>query len=508
MRSFVYFFWESNFYLLLFLAFYLIFLRNESHFRLNRFFLLLSMLISLLIPLIPLNNNSALELTGPVAMNAQSYWLPQVIVSAGKKTSSYLDWLTTTDLWTFLAAVYFIGLTTFFSIFIIQLAKLIKLILWKDTYRWNNCLVTESIEENYIFSFFNFIFIGNASYLLPSEKQKILEHEKVHVSQLHTLDLIFSNIIAIIFWFNPLIRIYKKKLIQQHEFEADSRAVEDNEVNDYCNLLARIALQSAGYPLANHFNNSLTIKRISIMQTNKKKIKSWKIAALIAFFPGVLFIASCQKQAMDEAEIKSSNSKETKEVFTVVEKLPEFPGGMEQWTKYATGNIAFPAKSRENGIEGIVYVSFEIDEKGNVTHPKIVKGLDPDCDKEALRVISQSPKWIPGEQKGVAVKASFTMPVKFTQSKDGKTKVTAKTNPLNHKFSVSFNKSSSNGKTIIEGTVLDKMGRPLEGAVIVQMGTTIGILTNKNGTFTIKPNSTLGELSISHVGYETKIIQF
>jgi TonB family protein len=103
--------------------------------------------------------------------------------------------------------------------------------------------------------------------------------------------------LGIVFWFNPVIRIYKKIFVQLHEFEADARAAEKHDVDEYCSLLAKVALHSANYKLANHFSNSLTLKRIEMMRTLKQKIKSWKVIAVAMVIPVVFFVVSCQDQA-------------------------------------------------------------------------------------------------------------------------------------------------------------------------------------------------------------------
>jgi TonB family protein len=368
----------------------------------------------------------------------------------------------------------------------------------------------ESKDSYKIFSFFNFIFIGKRIDLTPEEKAKVMEHEKVHADHLHSIDLILSDLLIIFFWFNPLIRIYKKKLIQQHEFEADSRAVENSEVNDYCNLLARVALISAGFSLANHFNNSLTIKRITMMQNVKKKINTWKIAGLIIIFPAVAFIAACQKDALNETDKSKSNIPASKEeIYTVVEKLAEFPGGNAKLGEFLGNNLKYPEESVKNGVEGIVYVSFTIDKEGAVHDPVIMKGISKECDAEALRVISLSPKWIPAEQQGKRVNQKMTLPIKFVMSQV-KTPQTSSGNVqhLAKPITIETSQYVVNGKPRITGTVFNEARSPIEGATIVQMGTTLGTSTDKNGNFTIDPISSIGELSVSHVNYTIAKLPF
>lgn len=101
-------------------------------------------------------------------------------------------------------------------------------------------------------------------------------------------------------------------------------------------------------------------------------------------------------------------------VFEVVEKMPEFPnGGMPGLMKYLSDNIRYSEAAKVAGIQGRVTVVFVVDKDGSITNVKILRGVDAELDKEAIRVISAMPKWIPGMQKGKAVKVRYTVPVMF-----------------------------------------------------------------------------------------------
>lgn len=101
-------------------------------------------------------------------------------------------------------------------------------------------------------------------------------------------------------------------------------------------------------------------------------------------------------------------------VFEVVEKMPEFPnGGMPGLMKYLSDNIRYPEAAKVAGIQGRVTVQFVVDKDGSITNVETLRGVDAELDKEAIRVISSMPKWIPGMQKGKAVKVRYTVPVMF-----------------------------------------------------------------------------------------------
>lgn len=101
------------------------------------------------------------------------------------------------------------------------------------------------------------------------------------------------------------------------------------------------------------------------------------------------------------------------EIFMIVEEMPEFPGGQEALQKYLVENIRYPVIAEENGIQGRVFVSFVINQKGEVTNATVMRGVDSHLDREALRVIQAMPKWKPGKQRNSPVRVSCVVPVNF-----------------------------------------------------------------------------------------------
>ena len=112
----------------------------------------------------------------------------------------------------------------------------------------------------------------------------------------------------------------------------------------------------------------------------------------------------------------SSVGQETKksgDVYFQAEEMPVFPGGESAFRNYIVENVKYPDEAKKAGISGKVFVSFIIDEKGNVTDVKVLKSVNPLLDKESVRVISGMPAWQPGKEKGKAVKVQYTVPVQF-----------------------------------------------------------------------------------------------
>ena len=101
------------------------------------------------------------------------------------------------------------------------------------------------------------------------------------------------------------------------------------------------------------------------------------------------------------------------EVFQVVEKMPQFPGGMGELMNYLTKTVKYPKAAMRDSIQGRVIVQFVISKTGKVTNPSIMRSVSPELDAEAVRVVNSMPLWTPGEQKGVPVNVKFTLPIQF-----------------------------------------------------------------------------------------------
>lgn len=110
------------------------------------------------------------------------------------------------------------------------------------------------------------------------------------------------------------------------------------------------------------------------------------------------------------------------EIFTIVEQMPEFPGGpaeMMKWIIAKIDSIGIPQKEQEAEISGVSYVSFVIGKDGNVSDPKILRGVSggPGYDEVALKIVNSMPKWTPGKQNGKNVAVQYNVPIKFTAKK-------------------------------------------------------------------------------------------
>ncbi|MDR0750763.1 MAG: TonB family protein [Tannerellaceae bacterium] len=120
-----------------------------------------------------------------------------------------------------------------------------------------------------------------------------------------------------------------------------------------------------------------------------------------------------QVQTYVAPAVVEEEEESSQQIFTVVEEMPQFPGGDGELLSFLGRSIKYPVIAQENGIQGRVTCSFVVNRDGSVVDAEILRGVDPSLDKEALRVINTMPKWIPGKQRGKPVRVKYTVPVTF-----------------------------------------------------------------------------------------------
>lgn len=130
---------------------------------------------------------------------------------------------------------------------------------------------------------------------------------------------------------------------------------------------------------------------------------------LLTFVGSISFAQEIEK----EKSLTIEEEKIDTDVFVLVEQMPEFPGGQDSLYKFIGATILYPKEAKENSIEGKVYVNFTIEKDGSINEVKVIKGVHPLLDEEAVRVVESFPKWKPGKHKGKKVRVSFNIPLNF-----------------------------------------------------------------------------------------------
>ncbi|WP_397364599.1 M56 family metallopeptidase [Olleya sp. R77988] len=283
---------------LLFLVVYDLFLKKETFFNYNRLYLLITSVLSFIIPFIKIDSFNK------VVSNNFSVSLPEVFI--GDFNQKIIESNGLNDAPNTIATIFSISslcilVSTFALLFFIyKLYKIVKLIYKNEKTKADAITIVHLKNTNSAFSFFNFIFLGNT--LTQTEKNSIIAHERIHVQQKHTLDLLWFEVLKIIFWFNPLVYLYQNRISLLHEFIADQNAVKTNKSEYYKQLLQQVFNVKNCSFINPFFKQSLIKKRIIMLQkSSSKQVNLIKYLLIIPMVFGMLVFASCV----------DSNSKQT-----------------------------------------------------------------------------------------------------------------------------------------------------------------------------------------------------
>jgi TonB family protein len=130
-------------------------------------------------------------------------------------------------------------------------------------------------------------------------------------------------------------------------------------------------------------------------------------------FPGYNY-TKITKEKCSREKAKNYFDVNNNEIKSIYVKMPEYPGGEEALVRFLGTNIVYPMSAKTSGIQGVVYVSFDVDINGGLSNIQIIKGIGGGCDEEVLRVVKLMPKWKPGSRKGILKRLTLKMPCKFT----------------------------------------------------------------------------------------------
>ena len=451
---------ESGFCLLVFYIFYLALLKRETFYRLNRAFLLFSVAFSILIPLLNISITHRSDMAFiPTVLEAvtvsagQGSFIPSEVPRPGS-----------------LIPVIYLLVAGVLSMRLLLNIRRINM-LNKYGVRQDNLdyrLVVHD-RDHPPFSFFRTIFISE-KYYTDDSLEEIIEHERAHIRQLHSVDILVSEMMIILQWFNPLAWTYKKMIRENHEFLADEAVLNRGFNPDAYQL--RIISQLFGIrsmPAAQYFNQSIIQKRLKMI----KKPKSPSMARLkfLLVIPAALAMFYMFACSSGESEMAAQDVPEASKeslVYAAPDVMAEYPGGTIALRKFIAQTVTYPEVAKNKGVQGKVYIQFIVDEFGKVVPmiesssvpppppppppvdgsknsgedapppppPATIdiegivvvgyrppEGMEVEYTREdiqllvdeAIRVIKLVPeKWIPAKKDGKPVKSAWTIPIQFT----------------------------------------------------------------------------------------------
>ena len=460
METFFVYLVKSSVCILFYELFYRLFLRGETFHRLNRIVLLVSLILSLLLPLFDVSEwfatagqNRALPLTELTVS------LQELVVEQKTAALSDHNGMTVSVV---LFGIYLTGVVLLLlkNLFVfVYLNRLLKRCRREQTadgqvyyrypdqigpFSWLGRVVLSSADDGTLTSC-------------------ILAHERAHVQLGHSLDLVLVELFLCFQWFNPAAWWLKKDLRLVHEYEADRYVLSSGfDACTYQLLLIRKSVGPKLYNMVHSFNNYSLKKRITMMM--KRKSKFWTQAKSLYVLPlggFVLSLFACtdgKKPSVQESQpmeaqpveaqsakpqevavkeqprdsvapfqeeknqrvatttpvkepVKKSSGKDAHE--NLEDQDPSFPGGDAACMEWLRDNIKYPKEAIEKGIKGIVPVVFVVTKEGKITNVEVVRSPDPLLTEEALRVVRSMPDWIPGKRNGQNVDLQFALPVMF-----------------------------------------------------------------------------------------------
>jgi TonB family protein len=402
MISFVNYLLESGISLSLFALVYFLFLRRETFFNANRWFLLVSVGFSAILPLlyIPVYLSQATVLP-EVTVTPYINLLSSVTVFGAALTSGVEQIVLN---YSVLGYVYLMGVVVFGGIFFLRIYQIIRLITQNRVVPEGKIKLVVLDRELSPFSFLNYVFVSN-NLQNTNGWEKMLEHERQHIQQGHSIDVLILEFIAVVQWFNPFFWMFRRALRENHEFLADQAVLALGTAPSWYKQILINQYVGDQIIIANNFNYSLIKTRIKMMS----KIKSRKIASAKILIGMLLAVCLVVVFACDQKNLVSSRER----VYEQVDQMPEYPGGQSELMKFISSSVRYPKLAMENGIQGKVFVGFVVGRDGSVKDVQIKRGADKLLDAEALRVISSFPKWTPGKEKGKKVAVQYTIPINF-----------------------------------------------------------------------------------------------
>ena len=425
----------------LFAGCYWLFLRKERFYAWNRFFIMASVALSILIPvwIIPVGNASQLipatnEIFSHFVINPNGSEMDELILS-GPSPVSYQS----------------IGLSVYFAVVFLLLGK--KLIYFSRILRLRKRLERFQTPETDVyytdeacapFTFFRSIFWKKDISFDSEEGQYVYRHELAHVRLGHSRDKTFMQLVCCIFWINPFFLLFRHELELVHEFAADNESLGEDNANELSSLLLCTLYPNYYRDFISRFFQSPVKRRIFMITKNKTQKSSMNMLRKMSIIPVTMFaLYAFSIQPADTITSKSSLSEsvmqqdpwtpqnELEELivvvgygqnvtprkdiqvirdsertiapgaisYTEVEQKPVFQEGKDSYFRFMTNHIKYPVIAQENGIVGKIVVSYVIDTNGNVTDVKSPVKIDG-LSMEGERLIKLMPAWKPGSHKG------------------------------------------------------------------------------------------------------------
>ncbi len=389
---------EVSVCLAIFYLIYEVFFSEETFFQRNRYYLLYTSLLSLMLPLLQFDfrndKNQVLTRLNELTVN----------------TKSIEDQI----------SGFSVGYENLLIVLYLSVAFILSARFLYQLYRIKSILNDSKIEylreyklvrtEGKIptSSYMQYLFWDNSLELKQEEAEKILAHEVKHIRDRHTYDLIYIQIYQIFFWFNPIVYLYEKSLKECHEFIADNAVLTEANLKSYNQLIVQSLFKKLNLNLTHNFNQSIIKKRIDM--TLKARTHDWMFAKMLLLLPLLsLLLFAFSNNTNSEDSIAYRNAE------------PEI--GMDEFYKILESEIEYPATINLQQDEKVL-IQFEIQKDGSIENIKLLKGFHESYNRAALEAfitVSGTQHWKPAKVAGETVVQKMSLPIVFKKnSENGK----------------------------------------------------------------------------------------
>ena len=392
MESFAIYLIKVNIALIVLYAFYKLSFSKDTFFRLRRIMLLLICVTSLIYPLIDFSGWTDEYAIGETITTVYNKLLPEVLVTTAVPVATTEVEGTTWQAGTWLWIIYGLGIGMLLLRNLLEVSKIHHSLACSQRYSLKGVPVYQSEDVGEPCSFFHWIFINPMQYS-DKEIDEILIHEQTHVRELHSLDIILVQLVILLCWFNPFSWLIRSEIRMNHEYLADKQVVTSGyDKKSYQYHL--LGIKHTSLAAANFYNNFSVLplkKRIKML--NRKRTHNIMVGKYLMFIPVaalLLLFSNCANKKADKVQSDTEKADtieltaepektaepqvdititETKgdSIYSVVETMPDFPGGQKELLSFLSRNIKYPTKAIENKIQGRVIVQFVVNKDGSIS---------------------------------------------------------------------------------------------------------------------------------------------
>ncbi|MDR2848543.1 MAG: TonB family protein [Bacteroidales bacterium] len=380
----------------LFAICYWAWLRNGHFHNWNRYYIWISVILSIVIPLM------TIRITAPASLLSYSY-MPETAILGTESIPAT-------------GSVPVSGIVVLVCLLMLireslSLANMFKLKRKAEIMDIGNVRLYCTNDPSAPFTFFRHIFWKKDINPYTETGSRILRHELAHVRLGHSWDKALMQLVCCFFWMNPFFFLLRRELALVHEFAADRTSIGDGNAEGVSSLI--LGTLYPNHDFASRFFQSSIKRRIIMINKSKTSRAILRKLSIVPIVLIAVYLFAC-KQDIRTSEALTA-AVDSNDPFSAMEQQPLFDGKPTylDFRDYVGKNTIYPANAAEKGIMGTVLIEFIVNKQGNVEDVKLLSGVDSELDAESLRVIRSSPKWIPGKVKGEPVDVKYQFPVNF-----------------------------------------------------------------------------------------------